>query len=332
MLAAALDSPGRRRARRGLADQGRAVLADPPDVPDGPLQPALAAEGGQAGEADQDRDPGRPLPARPRPRRSAGARASSRQPLSTLAAARPLGPQPQVSTGCQAPCFTFGLVSGRVNAIAFDPVNTSVAYIAQDGGGIWKTTNCCSPGDDVDGHDRRPDRADDDDRRRHGRPEQPQRRLRGDRRPELRLVRVRQRRRAEEHRRRRDLADARRERLHAGLPGGAGGSYPQYQAVGKVRVDPNASNKVVVGTKTGLYFSYNGGTSWSGPCLTNVHLDPAPGHHGAHPPRRRHDDVGVRGGRRARLRHVRPAEPRAGTARTALDKLATRCRRAAARP
>jgi hypothetical protein len=32
-----------------------------------------------------------------------------------------------------------------VSAIAFDPVNTNVAYLAQDGGGIWKTTNCCSP-------------------------------------------------------------------------------------------------------------------------------------------------------------------------------------------
>ena len=29
------------------------------------------------------------------------------------------------------------------------------------------------------------------------------------------------------------------------------------------------SSKVVVGTKLGLYFSYNGGTNWSGPCLTN---------------------------------------------------------------
>ena len=36
-----------------------------------------------------------------------------------------------------------------------------------------------------------------------------------------------------------------------------------------MRVDPNNSNKVVVGTKTGLYFSYDAGTNWSGPCLTN---------------------------------------------------------------
>ena len=47
------------------------------------------------------------------------------------------------------------------------------------------------------------------------------------------------------------------------------GQYPQYNAVGKVRVDPNSSNKVVAGTKQGLYFSYDGGTNWTGPCFTN---------------------------------------------------------------
>ena len=47
------------------------------------------------------------------------------------------------------------------------------------------------------------------------------------------------------------------------------GQFPQYKAVGKVRVDPNNSNKVVAGTKTGLYFSYDGGVNWTGPCLTN---------------------------------------------------------------
>jgi hypothetical protein len=79
-----------------------------------------------------------------RPWRGAG-RASAAGAATALSAARPLGPQPQESTGCQPACFTFGLVSGRVSAIAFDPVNTNVAYLAQDGGGIWKTTNCCSP-------------------------------------------------------------------------------------------------------------------------------------------------------------------------------------------
>src|SRR5260370_27886036 len=47
------------------------------------------------------------------------------------------------------------------------------------------------------------------------------------------------------------------------------GQLPQYKAVGKVRIDPNNSNKVVAGTKQGVYFSYDGGTNWTGPCLTN---------------------------------------------------------------
>ena len=47
------------------------------------------------------------------------------------------------------------------------------------------------------------------------------------------------------------------------------GEFPQYNAVGKVRVDPNNSSNVVAGTKQGLYFSYDGGTNWTGPCLTN---------------------------------------------------------------
>src|SRR5206468_2809730 len=43
------------------------------------------------------------------------------------------------------------------------------------------------------------------------------------------------------------------------------GQFPQYNAVGKVRVDPNNSKNVVAGTKKGLYFSYDGGLNWLGP-------------------------------------------------------------------
>ncbi len=46
-------------------------------------------------------------------------------------------------------------------------------------------------------------------------------------------------------------------------------AYPQYQSIGKVVIDPNSPNKVIVGTKTGLYFSYDSGEHWSGPCYTN---------------------------------------------------------------
>ena len=46
------------------------------------------------------------------------------------------------------------------------------------------------------------------------------------------------------------------------------GNYPQYQSVGKVRVDPNNSNNVAAGTKTGLYLSHDGGNTWT-QCATN---------------------------------------------------------------
>ena len=58
-----------------------------------------------------------------------------------------LGPQPEHMTGCTG-CFDYGTTEGRVNAIAVDPTTTTngsiVAYIGTDGGGVWKTTNCCS--------------------------------------------------------------------------------------------------------------------------------------------------------------------------------------------
>ena len=37
-----------------------------------------------------------------------------------------------------------GPVSGRVTAIVVDPVIPNVAYIGTAGGGIWKSTNCCT--------------------------------------------------------------------------------------------------------------------------------------------------------------------------------------------
>ncbi len=46
--------------------------------------------------------------------------------------------------------------------------------------------------------------------------------------------------------------------------------FPQYQAIGQVEVDPNNGQNIVVGTKTGLFLSYNGGDTWAGPCLSNA--------------------------------------------------------------
>jgi hypothetical protein len=58
-----------------------------------------------------------------------------------------LGPQPERMTGCSG-CFNYTTTEGRVNAIAVDPTTTVngsiVAYLGSVGGGVWKTTNCCS--------------------------------------------------------------------------------------------------------------------------------------------------------------------------------------------
>jgi hypothetical protein len=184
-----------------------------------------------------------------------------------------LGPQPldsdtvQCFSGVQI-CFRFGLVSGRVNAIAIDPVQTNVAYFGSDGGGVWKSTNCCTPAttwtpvtddpllstitiDDlfIDPNDHNTVYA--------------------------------------------GTGDLNFGSFSFGSTGilvthdqgahwsvlGANvfaanynepaGQFPQYQAVGKVRVDPQNSNTLIAGTKTGLFFSYNAGANWTGPCFTN---------------------------------------------------------------
>src|SRR6266446_5404813 len=182
-----------------------------------------------------------------------------------------LGPQPERMTGCSG-CFDYTTTEGRVNAIAVDPTTTVngsiVAYSASVGGGVWKTTNCCS--------DMTTWTAVTDD-------------------PLISTISI-------------DtlaIDPSNHNTIYAGtgdlnfgsfsmgsqgilksIDAGAHwtvlgenvfgmiyneppGQYPQYNAVGKVRVDPNNSNKVVAGTKQGLYFSYDGGTNWTGPCLTN---------------------------------------------------------------
>ena len=47
-----------------------------------------------------------------------------------------VGPLPLLQSGRN--------VAGRTNVIAVDLTNTAVVYIGSDGGGVWKTTNCCS--------------------------------------------------------------------------------------------------------------------------------------------------------------------------------------------
>jgi hypothetical protein len=178
-----------------------------------------------------------------------------------------LGPQPLQSDGC-INCFEYGHVAGRTNTIAIDPVTPNVAYLGSNGGGVWKTTNCCSAAttwtattddplvstsaiDDIviDPNDHDVVYAGTG-----------------------------------------DLTFTSFSMGSAGIlkstdQGGTWtvlgsdvflpnypeppGVFPQYQAVGKVRVDPRNSDTVIAGTKTGLFFSYDAGVNWTGPCLTD---------------------------------------------------------------
>jgi HYR domain len=182
-----------------------------------------------------------------------------------------LGPKPERMTGCSG-CFDYTTTAGRINAIVIDPTTTTngsiVAYAASVGGGVWKTTNCCSSATTwtVTTDDPLISTLSIDtlaiDPNNHN------------------VVYA-------------GTGDLNFGSFSMGSQGilktlnggatwtvlganvfGAGytepaGQFPQYDAVGKVRVDPNNSNRVAAGTKKGLYFSYDGGVNWTGPCTTN---------------------------------------------------------------
>jgi len=54
----------------------------------------------------------------------------------------PIGPAP-TSNG---PIAGGGAISGRINAVAADPTNANIIYVATAAGGVWKTTNAERPG------------------------------------------------------------------------------------------------------------------------------------------------------------------------------------------
>jgi hypothetical protein len=179
-----------------------------------------------------------------------------------------LGPQPEQMTGCSG-CYDYTKTEGRVNAIAIDPTTTIngtiVAYLGSVGGGVWKTTNCCSSSTTwsvttdspllstisidtitIDPNNHNTIYAGTGDLNFGSFSMGSQGILKS------------------------TNAGATWTLLGANVFGPAlgepAGQFPQYNAVGKVRVDPNNSNNVVAGTKTGLYFSYDAGNNWTGPC------------------------------------------------------------------
>jgi hypothetical protein len=181
-----------------------------------------------------------------------------------------LGPEPEHMTGCSG-CFDYGTTEGRVNTIVTDPTTTTngsiVAYLGNVGGGVWKTTNCCTASTtwtvttdspllsttSIDTLTLDPNNNN--------------------------IVYA-------------GTGDLNYGSFSMGSQGifkstdggstwtvlGASvfapdyteptGNYPQYDSVGKVRVDPNNSNNIVAGSKKGLWFSYDQGATWAN-CLTN---------------------------------------------------------------
>jgi hypothetical protein len=179
-----------------------------------------------------------------------------------------LGPTPLQMTGCFL-CYDYTKTEGRVNAIAVDPTTTIngsiVAYLGSVGGGVWKTTNCCSSSTTwsattdsplistisidtlaIDPNNHNTIYAGTGDLNYGSFSMGSQGILKS------------------------TDAGAHWTLLGANVFGPAlpepAGQFPQYNAVGKVRVDPNNSNNVVAGTKSGLYFSYDAGNNWTGPC------------------------------------------------------------------
>lgn len=207
-----------------------------------------------------------------KPENRAGAKAGETLiPLSlSTGAFTSLGPSPLRMTGCSG-CYDYGKTQARVNTIAIDPTTTTpgsiTAYIGSVNGGVWKTTNCCTTTstwtlltDDPLINTTAIDTITIDPSNHN-------------------IVYA-------------GTGDLNFGSFSMGSQGilkttnggttwkvlgssvfGAAyaqpvGNYPQYQAVGKVRVDPNNGNNVAAGTKTGLYLSHDGGTTWT-QCATN---------------------------------------------------------------
>jgi uncharacterized repeat protein (TIGR01451 family) len=175
-----------------------------------------------------------------------------------------LGPQPLTGEG-----FGADRAAGRTNVIVSDPDNASVAWLGSDGGGVWKTTNCCTAdttwtvktdfpeiasmaiGDitmDPSNHDVLYAGT-------------------GDLRYGSMSFGAAGVLKSTDRGETWQLLGA---NVFNPMYGPSAGGFPQYQAIGKVVVDPNDSDNVVVGTKTGLYFSNDAGANWTGPCYTNA--------------------------------------------------------------
>lgn len=185
-----------------------------------------------------------------------------------------LGPQPEHMTGCSG-CYDYGTTEGRINDIVFDPTTTTngsiVAFAASVGGGVWKTTNCCSSSTSWTVTTDDPLIAT----------------------TSVDTIAIDPNNHNVVYAGTGDLNfgsfSMGSEGILKSTDGGMNwtvlgadvfgpeyvepaGNFYQYNAVGKVRVDPNNSNNVMAGTKEGLYLSRDAGNTWT-LCATNSYSD-----------------------------------------------------------
>ena len=181
-----------------------------------------------------------------------------------------LGPMPENMVGCSG-CYSYGTTEGRVNAIVTDPTTTTngsiVAYMGSVGGGVWKTTNCCTASTTWSVTTDSPQLAT----------------------TSIDTLAIDPNNHLTIYAGTGDLNygsfSMGSQGILQSMDGGntwttlgatvfgpeytqPAGNYPQYNAVGKVRVDPNNSNNIAAGTKMGLYLSYDQGQTWTN-CPTN---------------------------------------------------------------
>ena len=187
----------------------------------------------------------------------------------TGTAAKALSPNRFTALGPRPLGSLANAVAGRTNVVVSHPTNPAIAWIGSDGGGIWKTTNCCTAATEWSIKTDLPQIQNSAISDMTIDPNNPNvlYAATGDLRfgsfsfgsnGVLKSV---------------DAGETWTVKgeveFNPFYPPSAGG-FPQYQAIGQVEIDPNNGNNIVVGTKTGLYLSYNGGDSWAGPCLSNA--------------------------------------------------------------
>ncbi|MCB1640547.1 MAG: hypothetical protein KDI37_02365 [Xanthomonadales bacterium] len=182
-----------------------------------------------------------------------------------------LGPRPlDSSTSVQR---SYGNVSGRTNVLLTHPTDPSIAWLGSDGGGVWKTTNCCDSATQWSPKTDRPELASIAIGAMALDPADPNVLYAG----------------TGDHRRNRSFTFGAGGLLKS-VDGGENwallgaevfnpvytqpiGDFPQYRAISTIAIDPRDSARLIVGTNHGLYLSADAGQTWTGPCLSNSFVD-----------------------------------------------------------